>query len=484
MSAEDQHRLRASLRNFKQLLAMQPRNEALLGKLANVCERLGRSQEAADYLVDRAQILVELGDDAAALAECDRAVELQPQHRRARSLLARLETLRLLPGLGASNDTLEADAFGVVDASQLLAVRDADDIGLEPAPPTLPPGVVAPDPNNAIDASLLLAVHDADEVDLTMVPPSLPPKAVLEVAFATQDPNDSANATHDVMDRAVTGKLPQLDTIPTWGTPAPVAGVEAAPVSVDVNLFAILPRHIFAKLLTDAERITVKRGACIVAEGEDAYAMVLMIQGRARVERESQRGPKVLGHIGEDDVVGLVESLHGQRWRTTVVAESPVELRVIDQAAVGDLRSRFPAFDRAVRAEAERQELLILLATNRLFNTLSAGRREALARRWHVQTVLAQETVVQEGNRLQGLYLVASGRLGMYHGSTRIGVLGAGDCVGVLAAVGEGRAHVTITGEDRCEVFFLEWDAAADLLEAPLVREAFEQVASLRRLQA
>ncbi len=63
-----------------------------------------------------------------------------------------------------------------------------------------------------------------------------------------------------------------------------------------------------------------------------------------------------------------------------------------------------------------------------------------------------------------------------------IGRLGAGDCLGVLAALGGGATHATARAALPTNIYGLDRTLIPALLEDAAVREAFERVSLVRRV--
>ncbi|MCB9522044.1 MAG: cyclic nucleotide-binding domain-containing protein [Myxococcales bacterium] len=481
--SEDTHRLHQSLAQFKQLLASEPQNTLLLERVAQVYARLGRPADAADHLTDRAEILFEQGDLEGAVADCRRALAHEPGHARAR---------RLVEGLTARGAGLQAEDETVITEPPVPVLGGPEEglYELRVVPASIPPeGQEALRRTPIVDAESLLATHDAEDLALGVDPPTLPPE-FLELTDEPEEDGDEvamllgAQPTPRTrsrnLERAITSKLPRV--APRSATPRAVSAVEAGPVSADLVLFRALPATVERGLFAKAERRSYGEDQKIAEQGAPAPGVAVITKGRARVERLSERGREQLGHVGEDDVVGLVEHLRGARWRVTVLAETDVHVRWLDASALARLRVAYPALDRALAAEAEHQELLLHLATGPLFGALTPGQREALARDFRARTLMVDEAIAQEGQVMDGLYLVRDGRLAQYRDGERLAALSPGDAAGVLAALDGGHSPVSVVAEEGAEVFFLERPALAAAFDLPGVREAFERVGTLRRL--
>jgi len=77
------------------------------------------------------------------------------------------------------------------------------------------------------------------------------------------------------------------------------------------------------------------QGEVIVAEGDKARELLILLSGRARVEKRiGGRGPLVLARPGAGQLIGELSILTGQRRSATVIAESPVRAWSVPAAKV------------------------------------------------------------------------------------------------------------------------------------------------------
>jgi len=69
-----------------------------------------------------------------------------------------------------------------------------------------------------------------------------------------------------------------------------------------------------------------ERGEVMVSEGDKARELLILLSGRARVEKKiSGREPLVLAHPGTGQLIGELSVLTGKPRSASVVAETPVK---------------------------------------------------------------------------------------------------------------------------------------------------------------
>jgi CRP-like cAMP-binding protein len=83
-------------------------------------------------------------------------------------------------------------------------------------------------------------------------------------------------------------------------------------------------------------------GATLVSEGEPGNRAFVIIQGSCRVTRKGRK----VGTVGEGGVVGELSLLTGATRNATVVADTPLEVAILDQRAFLALLETSPSMCR------------------------------------------------------------------------------------------------------------------------------------------
>lgn len=518
MDAERKQRLRQSLKNFRRLLDLEPGHVGHLEQLARLSVELGQSKDAARYLLDRAQSLESQGQVAAALADCESALRLCPGDKKARKLAERLRpNVALVLTAQAARDEPqpifdllpEAPPERVTDMPLALGPLLGDPPP-EPAPAVDLPGRVvqvlgvapARPGDEPVDASTLLAVHDVDELDAEEIQ-SLP--AVDAASLLDDDSTAPPPAAPPVFDDHATMELDPDEELEAYDTSeAPLyvehevltADIELAeelgptparvqerptdwslqPVLPEAPLLSTLSRADLGELVAGAVARRCAPGSRVVGRGAPVESLLLVMRGHVTLGLEG----RVHGHAAAGQVLGTLELVQGGRWRQDVVAEDAVQVLPLPLGRLDALRRRYPALDRALRDDAERRQVGLLLATCTLFHALPAADRERLAARFHPIQLSEGEVLVHEGRTPSGLFLVAGGRVDLLRRGEYVGCVLPGDCVGVLAAMSGGPAAATAVAGVATEVFELDAEEVSALVEHPFLRDAFGAAAQAR----
>lgn len=536
MNADERRTARQSLRNFKRLLALEPGHVGHLEQLARLSLALDKPRDAARWLTDRAERLAADGHVEAAATDLHHALRLDPRLRAARKLRERLgqqqsraagrpsaplnaapaltpaptpppdpfdeptpapslddvdlaavaERLRSRSSVGngsggpeqAPAPTPELFDGPIVPASALLAVHDPDDFQATEVPDG---GTWPPEAGPVFDAMSLVAVSDADALDVELLsgPDDAGTAAPLD-ARATADRAPDAARDLTTADIEWVDELPDEDarTLPA-GPLGPEPDDEEEPLP---PLLAALPRRVAIGLLASVTPTHHATGDVVVPAGSFFEGPRLVLRGRVRRERRTEGGREPLTSCGPGDLVGIVELVRGGVWRESTRAMGPTETALLPVDDLTRLRTRYPGFDRALRAAAENRLVAQLLATCPLFRTLPPAHRDRLAASSSPQQLAPGERFLEPGVAPEGLFLVADGQIEVWIDAGRVGRLGAGEAVGVLSAMGAQPGRARAVAVTDAEVYFFDADALAPALAFPAVRDAFVETARLRRL--
>jgi CRP-like cAMP-binding protein len=253
--------------------------------------------------------------------------------------------------------------------------------------------------------------------------------------------------------------------------------------SANADVFAGLPRHVFADLLSQSGWRAFAPGEHIARAGKPTDGLLLVVSGRAQVTLPDQAGGTwSVGEVGQDDLLGVLEWVEGEAWATDVIAHTRVELRVLGAGALNALRRRYPAVDRAMADEAERQEARLRVIGCALFAALSLDEQEALSRRVGIRTLIDGEALFSAGEDTEGVALVGRGQLQVVGADGALVTrLGPGSAVGVQAAIQGGRARWTVLADPQARLYDLDAVLVKEVLANPAVRRAFEIQAARRR---
>jgi CRP-like cAMP-binding protein len=201
-------------------------------------------------------------------------------------------------------------------------------------------------------------------------------------------------------------------------------------------------------------------GAEVIREGDRDDAVFLIVEGRARVHRESPQGPRTLALLGPGAVVGEMAWLHGRVRSATVTATGPGLALRLDGATLDSVdregRRLRPALQRAAR-----QRLIAnLLATAPMFEPLSPEDRRRLVADFVPRSAPRGSKLIEEGAPPEGLWIVLRGRVRIArrrHGpiGERLAELGDGEVIGEIGLLHRERATASALAIEDVDALFL-----------------------------
>jgi CRP/FNR family cyclic AMP-dependent transcriptional regulator len=96
------------------------------------------------------------------------------------------------------------------------------------------------------------------------------------------------------------------------------------------------------RLLARAESHSYAPNEVILAEGAYNEDIYILIGGSARVEKHTEHGDTVVGHMNAGEAFGEMSLLDGSPTHLCVVADKPTEAFVLPLASVADLLEEDP----------------------------------------------------------------------------------------------------------------------------------------------
>ena len=271
------------------------------------------------------------------------------------------------------------------------------------------------------------------------------------------------------------------------GGPAPLPLAEArqkvVPRPDHRSPLDALPAAVVDALREGAERRRYEAGARIAIAAARFDGVRLVDVGRVSVTLPRQATDSQVATRDAGDLVGVVELVRGgTRWTQNATATGAVEVLHLDTEQVADVRRQHPAWAASLDDLARRRLASGLLAGSRLFSTLGAAERAQLAADLEVRFLQDREALIEPGERPDGVFLLAEGRLEVSRDGVHVGGLSPGDCVGLVSALDNVAGEALVSAAPVAEVFCLRGEALAELLQRPDVRAAFERAVQMRRL--
>ncbi|MBW2734447.1 MAG: cyclic nucleotide-binding domain-containing protein [Deltaproteobacteria bacterium] len=225
----------------------------------------------------------------------------------------------------------------------------------------------------------------------------------------------------------------------------------------------VRPTPLFDALEPDALRLLVaeldlrfyKKGDVIIREGAEGDSLYVLVEGEVMVYRE---GPPRIDVAQLDDGAFFGEiALLTQRKRTaTVETLDDCTMLELSRDTVGRLVTQYPSALKVLLRFFRERLVDTLVDTHPLFAPFGGGEREALARRFSFIEVMRGRELAKEGERVEGLYVLLSGKL---EGSTMAGgafEMKTGDVFGETSLLSGSCAPFTVKSKDRSWLLLLD----------------------------
>ena len=258
-----------------------------------------------------------------------------------------------------------------------------------------------------------------------------------------------------------------------------------------VPLLSLMPEDVRRLVMASFVRESFAFGEVIVAEGDDADAMYVLLSGTARAIKVGEHGEEVpLNLVRAGDAFGERALLEESGKRTaTIRASSSVEVLKLDRSVFQALLRSNPAIRGHAELESRRHELRDFLRVYSAFAHLPPGGLGVLLEMLAPVSVPAGEIVIGEGEPAGPMYIVREGRLRTFidrdgERETR-SYLRKGDFFGEVSLFTGSLRTATVEAVSDCELLSLGPEAFVRLLaEYPKFGEQIEQLNSQYRRTA
>ena len=190
-------------------------------------------------------------------------------------------------------------------------------------------------------------------------------------------------------------------------------------------------------------------GETVVRRGDPADAFYVVAEGAARVLVEDENGEEIsLNRLGPGDAFGEIALLEDSPRSATVRASSPLVVLRLDRGVFLAAVELHPGLRDAFARQAEARHLGDFLRVHSAFSVLDGPALAELAAGLTERRLDAGEVAIAQGEPADAMYLVQSGRLGVWIDDRRVRTLHAGDPFGELALVQGSPRTATVRAEE------------------------------------
>lgn len=202
--------------------------------------------------------------------------------------------------------------------------------------------------------------------------------------------------------------LPARATAPVQVTPveeAPAVGLPTIP------LFSDLSKNAFIQLMEQMKMRSVGPDEVIIREGDVDDSMFIISSGRVKVTRAGETGADmILAHLGEGAFFGEMALLSEAPRMASVIAVEDTTLFVVSREVISQVTKNFSSVTNIMMKFYRQRLLANLMSTSPIFRPLDGNQRKALIEQFKSREVPANEKIIEEGQKGDGLYMLLSGR--------------------------------------------------------------------------
>lgn len=255
-----------------------------------------------------------------------------------------------------------------------------------------------------------------------------------------------------------------------------------------VPLLSELPEEAFLELITKVAFHRVDDGEVILREGDEGRSIFILASGRATVIKgHGTSAAMELATLDEGAFFGEMALLNGTARVASVVASGEVEVLELTETLLRELTARHASVAQSLKKFYRQRLLSNVMAISPLFRAFDQTDRRMLVEKFKLRELKANEPVITEGERPDGLYVVMHGLCLVTRqtedGKRRIplAILREGDVFGEMSLLTRQPASATVLAKRRTLVLRLPKSVFDELMFThPAVLEVVSELTDER----
>lgn len=244
-----------------------------------------------------------------------------------------------------------------------------------------------------------------------------------------------------------------------------------------VPVLSALRGEAFVRISQAARIRRVGPREVLTKEGAQGGTVLLLASGAVQLFRERPGKRSIIGTLGEGAVLGDLGLVAARAAALGVETTEPTDLVEIPIRALRTLAAEDPAAARALERYTNERLIGALLLSGPLFRPLPLRQRRVLMQRFQVFRVAAEQVLLREGERMEGLCLLLSGTVEVLRGQEPFeevaGHLHAGMVCGETALLRAVAAPWTLRATTAATVLFLPREAFERALQGSSEARAY-----------
>ncbi len=397
---------------YQQIAAKEPTQGDWLQRAGEALRQDGRPLDAAAQFAAAATRYAEAGFLLKAIAVCKLVLQIDPQHEETQARVA-----------------------------ELYAARDGASAAIARAP------IPTPAPPSTKTTTALSEVPLGTTLPSRRATVFSPPDEAAVADPVVSTPTRHAPAAYEIdlgtfFDEERAAPLLRLDDLGPLAAPT-------LPVKLpDVPLFSSLPQHELRHLIDRVVLRPLQAGERVMKQGDTGSSLFVVVEGELEVTLDGQPAP--VGVLKAGDFFGELALLTDLPRSATVTARTAAQLFEIERALAWELIDRAPEVLRLLLQFFRDRMLERLFRTAPIFVMLSPEDARAMAARFVFLEVEPGVSLIKEGERSPGLFVLLCGAAEVIRGGQLLAQLHPGDVVGEMSLLSRAPAVASIVARGKC----------------------------------
>jgi CRP-like cAMP-binding protein len=223
----------------------------------------------------------------------------------------------------------------------------------------------------------------------------------------------------------------------------PIDDPRARQALSDTPLFSQVAPPILERLIARMSLVELAPQEILFREGEPGNALYVVSDGEVAVES----GAAELARLGPSQFFGEIAIVTDLPRSATIRALVRTELLLIDRDVVREAAEEYPELIPVMLRFVRERLVDRVTRTSELFRQFNESERADLVSGFELLEIAANVTLVNEGRRADGLYVVMAGSLEVRRASAAepVATLGPGDVFGELSLLANHGAMASVT---------------------------------------
>ena len=249
-----------------------------------------------------------------------------------------------------------------------------------------------------------------------------------------------------------------------------------------IPLFSDLPAEAFIALFEKCPLRRAEPGDLLIEQGSQGDSFFVICSGSAKVFRTDDGTRRELAALEEGAFFGEMALLSDTpRTASVEAASEDTQLLEIPASVLTGLSFDHPTIATALKKFCRQRLLSNLMNGATLFRPFTKSERRELVQKFRARDVTRGETLIREGQRSDGLYVILTGEVGVRVQGTAVATLKEGDVFGEMSLLTRTVATATVETTKKTSLLRLpREDFDAIIMSHPQILELVAELTDAR----